>query len=358
MLRIGMLTSGGDCQALNAAMRGVFKAVTRNAKEPVEFYGFEDGYKGLIYSKFRILDGKDFKGILTRGGTMLGTSRCPFKTIRDPDENGLDKVEAMKQTYHKLQLDCLVMGGGNGSTKTANLLSQEGLNVITLPKTIDNDLYGTDMTFGFHSALDIATKCIDDIHTTASSHGRVFIVEIMGHKVGWLPLYAGIAGGADIILLPEIPYDIDKVVNAIEARDKGGSRFTVIAVAEGAISKEDAKLSKKEYKKKMANYEYPSVSYEIADRIQKATGREVRVTVPGHTQRGGAPDAYDRVFSTQVGAAAGKLILKKQFGYMVALVDGEITKVPLTEVAGKLKTVDPDAQIIKHAKLVGISFGD
>ena len=226
MLRIGMLTSGGDCQALNAAMRGVFKAVTRNSKEPVEFYGFEDGYKGMIYSKFRILDGRDFKGILTRGGTILGTSRCPFKTIRDPDENGLDKVEAMKQTYHKLQLDCLVMGGGNGSTKTANLLSEEGLNVITLPKTIDNDLYGTDMTFGFHSALDIATKCVDDIHTTASSHGRVFIVEIMGHKVGWLPLYAGIAGGADIILLPEIPYDIDKVVDAIEARDKGGSRLS------------------------------------------------------------------------------------------------------------------------------------
>ena len=358
MLRVGMLTSGGDCQALNAAMRGVVKALVHSSDEPVEFYGFENGYQGMIYGKYRQLTGKDFQGILTRGGTMLGTSRTPFKLLDEPTPEGINKVEAMKANYKKLGLDCLVMGGGNGSTKTANLLSQEGLNVITLPKTIDNDLYGTDMTFGFHSALDIATKCIDDIHTTASSHGRVFIVEIMGHKVGWLPLYAGIAGGADIILLPEIPYDIDKVVNAIEARDKGGSRFTVIAVAEGAISKEDAKLSKKEYKKKMANYEYPSVSYEIADRIQKATGREVRVTVPGHTQRGGAPDAYDRVFSTQVGAAAGKLILKKQFGYMIALVDGEITKVPLTEVAGKLKTVDPDAQIIKHAKLVGISFGD
>ena len=260
MLRIGFLTSGGDCQALNAAMRGVYKCVVNNAKEPVEFYGFEDGYKGLIYSKFRILTGQDFKGILTRGGTILGTSRCPFKTIRDPDENGLDKVEAMKQTYHKLQLNCLVMGGGNGSTKTANLLSQEGLNVITLPKTIDNDLWGTEMTFGFQSAVDIATTAIDQIHTTASSHGRVFIVEIMGHKVGWLPLNAGIAGGADVILIPEIPYDINKVVEAIEGRNKGGSRFTIIAVAEGAISKEDAKLSKKEYKKKMANYEYPSVS--------------------------------------------------------------------------------------------------
>ena len=158
MLRIGFLTSGGDCQALNAAMRGVYKCVVNNAKEPVEFYGFEDGYKGLIYSKFRILTGQDFKGILTRGGTILGTSRCPFKTIRDPDENGLDKVEAMKQTYHKLQLNCLVMGGGNGSTKTANLLSQEGLNVITLPKTIDNDLWGTEMTFGFRTPVSRAAR--------------------------------------------------------------------------------------------------------------------------------------------------------------------------------------------------------
>ena len=339
-------------------MRGVFKSVVNNAKEPVEFYGFEDGYKGLIYSKFHMLTGQDFKGILTRGGTILGTSRVPFKTIHEPDENGLDKVKAMKQTYYKLQLDCLVMGGGNGSTKTANLLSEEGLNVITLPKTIDNDLWGTDMTFGFQSAVDIATKCIDDIHTTASSHGRVFIVEIMGHKVGWLPLNAGIAGGADIILIPEIPYDIKKVVEAIEERDKNGSRFTIIVVAEGAISKEDAKLSKKEYKKKLAGYKYPSVSYEIADAITKETGREVRVTVPGHTQRGGAPNAYDRVFATRIGAEAGKMILKGEFGYMVAYKNREIVKTPLKEVAGKLKMVDPKASIIKEAKMVGISFGD
>ena len=358
MLRIGMLTSGGDCQALNAALRGVYKCVVNNSKEPVEFYGFEDGYKGLIYGKFRILTGADFKGILTRGGTILGTSRCPFKTIRVPDEDGVDKVEAMKQTYYKLQLDCLVMGGGNGSTKTANLLSEEGLNVVTLPKTIDNDLWGTEMTFGFQSAVDIATTAIDQIHTTASSHGRVFIVEIMGHKVGWLPLNAGIAGGADVILLPEIPYDINKVVEAIEGRNRGGSRFTIIAVAEGAISKEDAKLSKKEYRKKLENYPYPSVSYEIADQIQKMTGREVRVTVPGHTQRGGSPNAYDRVFASRVGAEAGKLILRKEFGYMIGYKDREMVKVPLKEVAGKLKTVDPNASIIKEAKLLGISFGD
>uniref|UniRef100_UPI0040578038 6-phosphofructokinase n=1 Tax=Acetatifactor sp. TaxID=1872090 RepID=UPI0040578038 len=357
MKRIGMLTSGGDCQALNAAMRGVVKTLT-NSKEEVEIYGFIDGYKGLIYGNFRMLTGKDFSGILTKGGTILGTSRTPFKTIKDPDENGLDKVEAMKQNYHKLKLDCLVILGGNGTHKTANLLREEGLNVVTLPKTIDNDLWGTDMTFGFQSAVNIATDAIDCIHTTAASHGRVFIVEVMGHKVGWLTLNAGMAGGADIILIPEIPYDIDKVIEKIEERDKNGSRFTIIAVAEGAISKKDAKLSKKEYKEKMKNYPYPSVSYEVAAKIQEKTGREVRVTVPGHTQRGGSPCPYDRVFASRLGSEAGKLILDNQYGFMVGYKNREIVKVPLEEVAGKLKMVSPDSSIVKEAKLLGISFGD
>ena len=215
MKRIGMLTSGGDCQALNAAMRGVVKTLA-NSKEEVEIYGFLDGYRGLIYGNFRMLTDKDFSGILTKGGTILGTSRTPFKTIQDPDPNGLNKVEAMKQNYYKLQLDCLVILGGNGTHKTANLLRKEGLNIVTLPKTIDNDLWGTDMTFGFQSAVDIATDAIDCIHTTAASHGRVFIVEVMGHKVGWLTLNAGMAGGADIILLPEIPYEISKVIKKLE----------------------------------------------------------------------------------------------------------------------------------------------
>ena len=357
MLRIGMLTSGGDCQALNAAMSGVAKTLFNN-RDDVEIYGFLDGYRGLIYGNFRMLTSKDFSGILTVGGTILGTSRTPFKTIKDPDENGLDKVDAMKQNYHKLQLDCLVILGGNGTHKTANLLRQEGLNVVTLPKTIDNDLWGTDMTFGFQSAVDIATNAIDCIHTTAASHGRVFIVEVMGHKVGWLTLNAGMAGGADIILLPEIPYDIDKVIDKIEERDKRGSRFTIIAVAEGAISKKDAKLSKKEYKEKMKNYPYPSVSYEVAAKIQEKTGREVRVTVPGHMQRGGSPCPYDRVFASRLGSEAGKLILKGEYGFMVGYKNREIVKVPLEDVAGKLKMIDPDASIIKEAKLLGISFGD
>ena len=357
MKRIGMLTSGGDCQALNAAMRGVVKTLA-NSKEEVEIYGFLDGYRGLIYGNFRMLTDKDFSGILTKGGTILGTSRTPFKTIQDPDPNGLNKVEAMKQNYYKLQLDCLVILGGNGTHKTANLLRKEGLNIVTLPKTIDNDLWGTDMTFGFQSAVDIATDAIDCIHTTAASHGRVFIVEVMGHKVGWLTLNAGMAGGADIILLPEIPYDIDKVIEKIEDRDKKGCRFTIIAVAEGAISREDAALTKKDYKKKMEKYPFPSVSYEVAAQIQEKTGREVRVTVPGHLQRGGSPCPYDRVFASRLGSEAGKLILDNQYGFMVGYKNREIVRVPLEDVAGKLKTVDPDATIVQEAKLLGICFGD
>ena len=357
MKRIGMLTSGGDCQALNAAMRGVVKTLSY-ASEEVEIYGFLEGYKGLIYGNYRMLEGSDFSGILTKGGTILGSSRVPFKTIREPDENGLDKVEAMKHNYYKLNLDCLVILGGNGTHKTANLLREEGLNIVTLPKTIDNDLWGTDMTFGFQSAVNIATNAIDCIHTTASSHGRVFIVEVMGHKVGWLTLNAGMAGGADIILIPEIPYDIDKVVEAINRRTERGSKFTILAVAEGAISKEDAKLSKKEYKEKIKNYKYPSVSYELAQQIQEKTGQEVRVTVPGHTQRGGSPCPYDRVFASRLGAEAGELILKGEYGFMVGIKNREIVKVPLEEVAGKLKMISPEASIVKEAKALGISFGD
>ena len=356
MLRIGMLTSGGDCQALNAAMRGVVKGIC-SKRDDVEIYGFQEGYKGLIYSNFKMLTARDFSGILTVGGTILGTSRQPFKLMRVPDANGLDKVEAMKHTYHKLNLDCLVVLGGNGTHKTAHMLSEEGLNVITLPKTIDNDLWGTEMTFGFQSAVDIATDTIDKIHTTATSHSRVFIVEVMGHKVGWVTLHAGIAGGADIVLLPEIPYDINVITEAINRRKAAGKKFTIIAVAEGAISKEDAKLSKKELKKKNEKKKYPSVAYELAEKVQEKTDQEVRITVPGHTQRGGSPCPYDRVLSTRLGAAAAEAILDGQFGCMIGVKHNEMIRVPLSEVAGKLKYVDPSASIIKEAELTGISFG-
>ena len=356
-MRVGMLTSGGDCQSLNATMRGVAKTLYNNVKE-IEIIGFLEGYKGLMHEEYKIMKPSDFSGILTEGGTIIGTSRQPFKLMRVIGEDGFDKVEAMKKTYKKLNLDCLVVLGGNGSQKTANLLREEGLNVVSLPKTIDNDLWGTDMTFGFQSAVNIASDAIDCIHTTAASHGRVFIVEVMGHKVGWLTLHAGMASGADIILIPEIPYDIDKVVEAIEKRTREGKRFSILAVAEGAISKEDAKLSKKEYKAKLAARPYPSVSYEIGKRIEEKSGQEIRVSIPGHTQRGGSPCPYDRVLSTRFGAAAAQMIMERDYGKLVGIKNGEIVRIPLEVVAGKLKTVDPNASIIKEAKAVGISFGD
>ncbi|MQN02090.1 MAG: 6-phosphofructokinase [Lachnospiraceae bacterium] len=359
-MKIGMLTSGGDCQALNAAMRGVVKGLENICRDDLEIYGFLNGYKGLIYGDYRKLTGADFSGILTKGGTILGSSRQPFKLMRVPDENGLDKVEAMKSNYKRLGLDCIVILGGNGTQKTANLLREEGLNVIHLPKTIDNDIYGTDMTFGFYSAVNIATKTIDCIHTTAASHNRVFIVEVMGHKVGWLTLYAGVASGADIILLPEIPYENVKILDAIQKRHKQGKGFTILAVAEGAISKDDAALPKKERKEKLAKEakKWPSVSYKIADMITQATGSEVRVTIPGHMQRGGSPCPYDRILSTRLGSAAAKAIVDRKFGNMVAIINGETKLVPLAEVAGKLKMVDPKSRMVQEAKRIGISFGD
>lgn len=359
MKRIGILTSGGDCQGLNAAIRGVAKTLYNHyKKDEIEIYGIIDGYRGLIYGEYRLMQPEDFSGILTRGGTILGTSRQPFKLMRVIDETSVDKVQSMKDNYKKLKLDCLVILGGNGTQKTANLLSQEGLNIVSLPKTIDNDLWGTDMTFGFQSAVDIAANVLDCIHTTATSHGRVFIVELMGHKAGWLTLHAGISGGADVILIPEIPYDIDKVIKCVKQRTKQGKNFSILAVAEGAISKERAALPKKQRKEALANIKYPSISYEIAEQIEAATGQETRVTVPGHFQRGGSPVAYDRLIATRFGAAAGELIIAQHYGCMVSLVNNRVIPVPLADIAGKLKTVPVDSEIIKTARLTGISFGD
>lgn len=357
-MKIGMLTSGGDCQGLNATMRGVAKALYSKMGRDIEIYGILDGYKGLIEGNYKKLKSRDFSGILTRGGTILGTSRRPFKKMTIIEEDGIDKVKAMKDNYKKMDLDCLVILGGNGTHKTANLLSQEGLNVVTLPKTIDNDLWGTDITFGFTSALDVATDVIDRIHTTATSHGRIFVIEIMGHKAGWLTLYAGVAGGADIILLPEIPYDIKKITEEIDNRTKEGKGFSIIAVAEGAISVEESKMNKKEFKACRAVMPQPSIAYRVADEIASASSHEVRVVVPGHIQRGGAPNAYDRVLTTRFGAGAAELIMNKQYGNMVGMKNGSIIAVPLEEVAGKLKNVPADNEVILTARHIGISFGD
>ncbi len=358
MKKIGILTSGGDCQGLNAAIRGVAKGLYEEFDDDVLIYGIKDGYRGLIAGEYSLMKKYEFSGILTVGGTILGTSRQPFKMMRKIEEDNVDKVAAMKESYKRMGLDCLVILGGNGTHKTANLLSEEGLNVVSLPKTIDNDLWGTDITFGFHSALDVATDVIDRLHTTATSHGRIFVVDIMGHKAGWLNLYAGMAGGADIILIPEIPYDINKIANVLEKRNNDGKKFSIIAVAEGAISVEESKMGKKEFKAHLAQRGSVSVSNIIADKLSEKINQEIRVVIPGHIQRGGSPSAYDRVLSTRFGAGAASLIKEEKYGYMMGMKNNEVVPVPLAEVAGKLKTVPIDNEVLLAARKIGISFGD
>ena len=357
-MKIGLLTSGGDCQGLNAALRGVAKALYNEFGNNVTLYGIRDGYRGLIEGDYYAMSPKDFSDILTLGGTILGTSRQPFKSMQTAEENEETKLEKMLATCQRAGFDCLVILGGNGTHKTANLLSQHGVHVVTLPKTIDNDLWGTQMTFGFQSAMDVASQVIDNIHSTAFSHSRVFIVEIMGHMAGWLTLHAGIASGADVIIIPEIPYSAKAVAAAIDRRLRSGKRFSIIAVAEGAISKEEAKMSKKEFKAARASMSYPSISYRLAEELKELTGQEIRVAIPGHFQRGGAPCAADRLLCTRLGVAAASLIRDGKFGYMVAVQNDKIVPVPLKDVAGKLKTVPADCELIRAARDLGLSLGD
>ena len=317
-----------------------------------------DGYRGLIEGDYHPMEPQDFSDILTRGGTILGTSRQPFKTMQQAEENEATKLEKMLDTCRRARFDCLVILGGNGTHKTANLLSEHGIPVVTLPKTIDNDLWGTQVTFGFQSAMNIAVEVIDSIHSTAFSHSRVFTVEIMGHKAGWLTLHAGIASGADVIVIPEIPYDARAIAAAIQQRAREGKRFSIVAVAEGAISREEAAMSKKDFKAARAAMPYPSISYRLADELQKITSQEIRVTIPGHFQRGGAPCAADRLLCTRLGVAAAELIREGKFGNMVAVQNDRIVPVPLKEVAGRLKTVPVDGELVRAARELGLCMGD
>lgn len=354
--RIGILTSGGDCPGLNAAIRGVAKAAYEMFE--AEIVGIRNGYGGLIESDYQEMTRDQFSGILTLGGTILGTSRQPFRRMQEVDENGEDKVSAMKKTYKKLKLDCLVTLGGNGTHRTANLLSQEGLNVIGLPKTIDNDITGTDYTFGFHTAMDIATEVIDRIHTTASSHGRCMVIEIMGNKAGWLTLYSGIAGGADVILIPEIPYEIEKVFAAVENREKRNKPFSIVAVAEGAMTKEEADMKKREREEQRKASPHDSISKRIAAEISEKLGIDTRNVVPGHIQRGGSPSAFDRVLATRFGVHAAELIRDEIYGVTVALSGKDIVHNKLADIAGSPKLVSEDNNIVATARRIGISFGD
>lgn len=354
--RIGILTSGGDCPGLNAAIRGVAKASYELFD--CEFVGIHDGYQGLIDGDYRELTQEDFSGILTLGGTMLGTRRTPFKRMRKIEADGVDKVANMVKNYKKMELDCLITLGGNGTHKNANLLREEGLNVIGLPKTIDNDIFGTDLTFGFHSAVDIATEVIDRIHTTADSHDRVMIIELMGHKAGWLTLYAGVAGGADVVLIPEVPYSIEKVYEALKERKSKGKNFSILAVAEGAISKEEAEMDKKEFKEHRMSMNHQTVSYRLADQINKELGFETRVTIPGHQQRGGSPSAYDRILATKFGVYAAQLIKEERYGNTVSIVNNKLQATPLEYMASKLKLLTKDNEVLKTGEIMGIKYGD
>lgn len=335
-MRIGILSSGGDCPGINATIRGVAKtAITHYGMEVI---GIKDGFQGFLNKDYILFDELSLSGLLSLGGTILGTSReKPFRKLLNGDDNGAPKV--IVDSYNKLNLDCLVCIGGNGTQKTAYKLSQIGLNVVGIPKTIDNDVWGTDVSFGFDSAVDIATEAIDRLHSTASSHKRVMVIELMGHKAGWITLYAGMAGGADVILIPELGYDIETINSVILDRLHKGKTYTIVAVAEGLDIN----------RRKPASY--------ISRQIEEGTGIETRETILGYVQRGGSPSAFDRNLATRLGGYAAELIAKGEFNRMVCLSCGKIDSLPLEEVAGKLKLVSPDHDLILHGKRIGISFG-
>ncbi len=338
-IRVGILTAGGDCPGINAAIRGVGK--TAIMKYGMQIIGISDGFSGLINKEYSELTEHDLSGILTLGGTILGTSReKPFKS----EEKGkieLRKPLLIKEHYEQMGLDCLVCIGGNGTMKTASLLSKEGLNVVGIPKTIDNDVWGTDRTFGFDSAVNIATEAIDRLHSTANSHKRIMIIELMGHNAGWITLYAGIAGGGDVILIPEIDYYEEKVAEYLLKRANDNKAYSIVVVAEGI------RVQGKD--RSAANY--------ISKVITELTGLETRQTVLGYIQRGGTPSPMDRVLATRYGAAAADLIARKDFGMMVAMRNNEISTIPLKDVAGKTRLVEPDNALVNKAISMGTSFG-
>jgi len=337
-MKIGILSAGGDCPGINAAIRGVGK--TAIVRYGMEVIGIANGFSGLVDLETIPLTENVLSGLLTMGGTILGTSRFkPFKPVAG--ETVTDNPQIIKENYKKLGLDALICIGGNGTQKTANLLSKEGLNIVGIPKTIDNDVWGTDITFGFDTAVSIATDAIDRLHSTANSHKRVMVIEIMGHHAGWLALYAGMAGGGDVVLIPEIEYDMDVVANNLLDRNKKGKPYSIVVVAEG--------IKKKKKKKAAATY--------IGEMIESMTGLETRVTILGYIQRGGSPSPMDRILATRYGAYAAELISKGEFGTMVSLKNNEITSVSLEEVGGKLRLVEPTDRMIKKANGLGICLG-
>ncbi len=338
--KIGILTAGGDCPGLNAAIRGVGKTAIK--EYGMKVYGISDGFSGLITKDYFELTESRLSGILTLGGTILGTSReKPFKK-KDTENNSISKPELIVEHYDQMGLDCLVCIGGNGTLKTAHRLSEAGLNIIGVPKTIDNDVFGTDQTFGFDSAVTIATEAIDRLHSTANSHKRIMVIEVMGHHAGWVALYSGMAGGGDVILIPEIPYDDETVIEYLEERAEQNKDYSIVVVAEGITIPSRKKKSAGLY---------------IAKMIAQRTGLETRETVLGYIQRGGTPTASDRILATRYGSSAANLIAENNYGNMVALKDNIIIPVPLKDIAGKLNLITPDHPLVKKVRAMGSCFG-
>jgi 6-phosphofructokinase 1 len=369
---IGILTAGGDSPGLNAAIRAIGKTAVR--AHNMQVFGFLDGFRGVMENRTIRLDVNQLSGILTKGGTILGTSRDKPHRMEVGDQI-LDMTGAMIENCRMLGIDALVCLGGGGTQKNAYRLSKAGMPIVTLPKTIDNDVAMTERTFGFDTALAIATEAVDRLHSTAHSHHRIMVVEVMGHNTGWLALGAGIAGGADVVLIPEIPHDVEKVADTLLARKSGGSRFSIVAVSEGSWSREEAATDAKlrEQRRRASTQSAKDAARAALDefeegqrdgtarisrQLQSLTGLESRVTILGHVQRGGTPSHVDRLLATRLGAEAAQAVADGDFGIMIASQGGEAVRVPLSDVAGKRRTVPLDHPWIQTARQLGMSLGD
>ena len=358
--RIGILTGGGDCPGLNAVIRAVVKNAIFHYR--LEVVGFLEGYLGMIKNMVRPLRPADASGILHQGGTILGTSNRdnPFrfpvtvrgkKTFRDVSDQAIRNLRRNK-------VDALIAVGGDGSLTIAYQLYRKGVPVVGIPKTIDNDLWGTDVTFGFDTALQVAMGAVDRLHSTAESHHRIMVVEVMGRYAGWIALMAGLAGGGDVILIPEIPFEYGKVCEQILERRKQGKRFSIVVVAEGAKPKKGEMIVQRVIEDSTDPLRLGGIGYKVGNEIEKGTGLETRVTVLGHVQRGGSPSAFDRILATRFGARAVELALEGKFGRMVCLRGIQIKDIPLEKVGGRQRRVNPDGEMVRTARSIGVIFGD